>query len=408
MLLEKLIKNKDTEGIKKYIEEHDLKIENGKVVPKDKEKTLQKSNYYDMMQLINKTALNSIYGSLLNNGSKFYDYRMGQSVTLTGRRITRHMSSKTNEIITGTYTSENKAIIYGDTDSTYFSAYEYMRDPGNDDVSHLKDFDWNNDSVVNLYDSIAEEVNKSFSKFMREEFNVTEQNSSIIGAAREKIGYSGYFPTKKRYAILVYDDEGIRLDKDGKLGELDIKGIEIKRKELPIIVREFLKELMYNVLSYKDEVEIQKIVKEFRRKYMDVEPWTKGILRTVKEISKFEYMLKNNKKVTVPGHVRASMNWNLMLSVEKDRYSKPITDGTKVIVCKLKHNHLGHKSIAYPIDQAERLPSWFKEMPFDDEAMEVSGLRDKIKSIFDSLDIDFGINEDIRVAETANKFFTFD
>ena len=53
----------------------------------------------------------------------------------------------------------------------------------------------------------------------------------------------------------------------------------------------------------------------------------------------------------IPGHVRASINWNNMLLANSDVYSKKITDGMKVIVCRLKSNNMGYTSIAYPTDE---------------------------------------------------------
>ncbi len=46
-----------------------------------------------------------------------YDERMGQSVTLTGRSIVRHMNAKVNEIATGEYDYMGEACVYSDTDS---------------------------------------------------------------------------------------------------------------------------------------------------------------------------------------------------------------------------------------------------------------------------------------------------
>lgn len=43
---------------------------------------------------------------------KFYDKRIGQSVTLTGRSIARHMNAKINEMITGEYDYKGDAIVY--------------------------------------------------------------------------------------------------------------------------------------------------------------------------------------------------------------------------------------------------------------------------------------------------------
>ena len=73
--------------------------------------------YWDQRQLAKKIDLNSLYGALLNKHCRFYDKRLGQTTTLTGRSITRHMAAKINEIITGEYDYTGKSIIYGDTDS---------------------------------------------------------------------------------------------------------------------------------------------------------------------------------------------------------------------------------------------------------------------------------------------------
>ncbi|KKM66342.1 hypothetical protein LCGC14_1482190, partial [marine sediment metagenome] len=73
--------------------------------------------FRDKRQHIKKILLNSLYGALLNPHCRFFDQRMGQSVTLTGRCITKHMISKMNELFTGEYDHEGKAILYSDTDS---------------------------------------------------------------------------------------------------------------------------------------------------------------------------------------------------------------------------------------------------------------------------------------------------
>ena len=78
--------------------------------------------FWDKRQLVKKINLNSLYGALLNPGSRFFDMRIGQSTTLCGRSIVKHMASKVNEFIAGKYDHVGDGIIYGDTDSCYFSA----------------------------------------------------------------------------------------------------------------------------------------------------------------------------------------------------------------------------------------------------------------------------------------------
>ena len=74
-----------------------------------------KYDYYDKRQLVRKILLNSAYGALLNEHCRFYDKRIGQSVTLSGRQIVRHMMSNINETVEGVYSHEGNAIIYGDS-----------------------------------------------------------------------------------------------------------------------------------------------------------------------------------------------------------------------------------------------------------------------------------------------------
>jgi DNA polymerase elongation subunit (family B) len=71
--------------------------------------------YWDKRQLVKKINLNSLYGAILNPGCRFFDNRIGQSTTLTGRAIAQHMAGKVNEIITSEFNHTGKAIIYGDS-----------------------------------------------------------------------------------------------------------------------------------------------------------------------------------------------------------------------------------------------------------------------------------------------------
>jgi DNA polymerase elongation subunit (family B) len=59
--------------------------------------------FWDKRQLVKKINLNSLYGAILNPGCRFFDKRIGQSTTLTGRSIARHMDAHLNELITGEY-----------------------------------------------------------------------------------------------------------------------------------------------------------------------------------------------------------------------------------------------------------------------------------------------------------------
>ena len=119
--------------------------------------------------------------------------RIGQSVTLTGRCITKHMASKVNEIVAGKYDHKGESVVYGDTDSVYFTAQKTLQKEINDGT-----IPWTKDSVVALYDRISDEVNGSFKSFMTKAFHTPSTRGEVIKAGRELVASKGLFITKKR------------------------------------------------------------------------------------------------------------------------------------------------------------------------------------------------------------------
>jgi predicted metalloenzyme YecM len=105
----------------------------------------------------------------------------------------------------------------------------------------------------------------------------------------------------------------------------------------------------------------------------------------------------------MPGHVRASINWNTLKKMNGDKYSQEIVDGMKVVVCKLKKNPLGYTSVAYPTDELH-LPEWFKELPFDGEAMEETIIDNKLGNLIGVLSYDL---ESTKQKNTFNSLFDF-
>lgn len=328
--------------------------------------------FLDQRQLIKKILLNSLYGALLNPYCRFFDQRMGQSVTLTGRCITKHMMAKMNELFTDEYDHKGETIIYGDTDSAYVSAYPVFKD--------VEGFDWSADNVIQLYDTVSEQMNDSFPQYMVDAFHTTLDNGKIIEAGREVVAQKGIFIKKKRYALLCNDIEGRRFDQGDDPGLMKAMGVELKRSDTPATIQVFLKDILMKTLSGTPEEEIRGFIKEFRDDFRTWKGWEKGTPKRVNNLTEKVAMEEKFGRVNMAGHQRASMEWNKMKKRFKDNYSMEIQDGFKVVVCKLKKHPLKITSIAYPVDQ-EHLPDWFKELPFDHDAMEEALIDKKIENI---------------------------
>jgi DNA polymerase elongation subunit (family B) len=309
------------------------------------------------------------------------------------------MAAKVNEIITGEYNHTGKSVIYGDTDSVYFSAYSALET----DIKAGK-IEWDKDSVVKLYDAISEEANSTFTKFMQDTFHCPKSRGSVIQAGREVVGLKGLFITKKRYAILVYDDEGKRRDVDGKPGKIKVMGLDLKRSDTPIVIQDFLYNVLEMVLTGVQQEDILDYVMRFRDEFKTRPGWEKGSPKRANKITQYAAREAAAGKVTVPGHVRASLNWNTLKRMNGDKYSMNIVDGAKVIVCKLKANPMGFTSVAYPTDEL-RLPQWFKELPFNDSAMENAVIDEKLLNLIGVLDWDVSATKN---DNTFGSLFDFD
>jgi DNA polymerase elongation subunit (family B) len=331
--------------------------------------------YWDKRQLVKKINLNSLYGAILNAGCRFFDKRIGQSTTLTGRSIAKHMDAHVNECITGKYDHTGDTIIYGDTDSCYFSAWPTVRQ----EVEQGK-MEWSNEICIQLYDSIADQVNQSFPVFMEQAFHVPREMGSVIKGGREVVASKGLFITKKRYAVMIIDKEGKRADVNGKPGKVKAMGLDLKRSDTPKVIQDFLSDLLNDVLTGVQREEIVEKIRTFKYAFKERPAWEKGSPKRVNNLTKYSAAEVNEGKANMPGHVRAAMNWNTMRKMQGDKYSLQVVDGMKTIVCKLKSNALGWTSIGYPTDE-QRLPKWFVDLPFDDSQMEATVVDQKVDNL---------------------------
>jgi DNA polymerase elongation subunit (family B) len=376
----------------------------------DKADIKQQILFYNQRQYAKKIILNSLYGALLNNVMRFFDQRVGQSTTLSGRMIVRHMIATINKLITGEYDYKGAAIEYGDTDSCFFSAYEVLKDhPDYQD-------EWSRDNIIEMYKMITDEVNLTFPSFMQETFNTSEKRGAYIKAGLDLVGSRALFIKKKKYAIMNYYFDGNRYDVDNKPGKLKVMGLDLKRSDTPRFMQQFLEKLLMDVLADKPKADIYQSILEFRIAFKSRPGWEKGAPKKVSNLSAFaskratanklgltEKMKRGEKlKVNTPGHVLASLNWNMLCDLFEDRHAMRITDSARIIVCKLLNNNYGMTSIAYPIDETH-LPQWFRELPFDHAEMEEKIIDNKLDNLLGVLEWDLTDTKE----KAGDEFFHF-
>jgi len=185
--------------------------------------------FWDKRQLVKKINLNSLYGAILNPYCKFFDKRIGQSTTLCGRSIVRHMNAFINECVTGVYDYKGDAVIYSDsvtgdtlikTDSGEVTIAELFRQTPEHSIIGEKEYaTWSSAKVIG--------------------FNAYE-DAPIMS----KISYIMRHKTKKKLykitlengkSVKVTEDHSIMVDRDGML--LEVRPNDILNTDLIICLK---------------------------------------------------------------------------------------------------------------------------------------------------------------------------
>lgn len=302
------------------------------------DKCVQEAAYYDRLQYVYKIKLNSFYGALTNKYFRFFDLRMGESTTGTGRKILSHQCAKVNQLLDGAYEPTGKAIIYGDTDSSYFET-----------------FATNKEEAVDIADRVAAAVNKSYPKFMRETFLCSGEFAERIKAGREIVSDRGIFVEKKRYILHIVDSEGRAVDK------LKVMGLDTKKTTLPKHVSKELNRFIERLLKGETWDVISTDIVDYKNKLYTIPKQDVlyiGLPKGVKRVEFYTEQYLKDEKTRLPGHVAASIFYNQMREQYKDMESPAIMSGMKIKVFYLTKMFKRFKSIAIPGD-LEKPPQWF-------------------------------------------------
>jgi DNA polymerase elongation subunit (family B) len=267
-------------------------------------------------------------------------------------------------------------VIYGDTDSGYIR----LPDMGNATI----------DEQVQMADSLAEMANDTFPDFTKEAFFCTEEFSHHIKCGREVVAKKGVFLAKKKYMLNVLDFDGVRLSPGDKKA-FKAMGMELAKSDTPKVIRDFLKKFSIKLLSDATYEELEDFVLENRAKILEnllILGMPKSCNNLESFTTKYNQIVKPGLgTVTIPGHVRAAINYNDMLKTENDVISPKIKSGDKVKVYYIKTNSFGFKSIALPADTS-KFPKWFEHhFEIDTDLMEDKLIASKLQIILHPLNM---------------------
>lgn len=291
---------------------------------------------YNNFQMARKIQLNSLFGAMGNEYFRYYDARIAEGITMTGQYIIQEVGKALNDYLNKVVgTNGHDYSFYSDTDSCYISLEPLVRKfYGNLD----------RDRIITVLDKICEEkITEAINKSCDQLADYTNAFQKKIVFKREAIAERGLWVAKKRYALNVYDNEGVRY-KDPKL---KVMGLEIVRSSTPAPVRESLKEAVRLCLT-ADENTLQKFIEHTRVQFNNMEPEEIAFPRSVNGLVKYTSRADIYAKGT-PMHVRGALMYNHLL--EKHKLTKKyeaIQEGEKIKFLYLKQpNTIRENCIAF-------------------------------------------------------------
>ena len=389
---------------------------------------------FELSQMSKKLTLNSTYGAMLSPHFGLGRKEMGASVTACGRAITKFMIEQIAFQTTGhkaeitwyhgDFGVSGKGEKYNAKRSSCLLPHDKSVCPdtllSDTDSCYFKTHATNKADAIKRADEIANRVNELFPQMMRETFLCSSSKyDSLIKAGREIVGRRGLFlDAKKKYTIRVVDKEGFETFK------LKMMGSELKKVDTPKVIQDFLKGLLGLVLDGHEDLDARLEAKEITvaqalemsdrssteedlEKYVNKSrktlvfktnnPLSLGAAKGINNLDSFTAawtragkpdggkFLMGEKMVSLPGHVRAAINYNEIAAQLEGSGAKLMRGGDKGLIFYLKPNDFAIKSIAIPID-FEHFPKWFEEhFTLDRTLTEAKMIDSKIEGTYEAL-----------------------
>lgn len=210
-------------------------------------------------QLTLKILINSLYGALANAHFILANPDMAAAVTSSGRFFIQLVANNMERELQALLPSDEPYVIYGDTDSFYYTIQNMVVRKFGEDASA------STPGIVDWVDSFEKKVVQKIIQDSIEEYAeiLNIQDPSQIGVEREVISDRAFFVAKKRYAARVLDMEGVRFNLDDPY--IKTMGLEIARSSTPAWVKKKLQESIsvildndqYGVRKWRDETKLQ-------------------------------------------------------------------------------------------------------------------------------------------------------
>jgi len=296
---------------------------------------------YNNLQLAKKVSLNSAYGALGSQYFRFYDLRQALAVTQAGQLSIRWIEKKLNQFMNKLLKTEKDYVIASDTDSIYLRLGELV------DKVYKEKTDTN--SIITFMDKVCEDKIQPFiDESYQELADYVHAHSQKMQMKREALADKGLWTAKKRYALNVYNNEGVVY----KEPKLKVMGLEMVKSSTPSVIREKMKKVL-NLMMMGTEEDVHEFITNFRDEFNRLPPEDISSPRGCNGIAQYSDSVTLYKKGT-PIHVKGAILYNFHLKrLGLENKYPMIQEGEKLKFAYLKMpNPVKDTVISFP----QRLP----------------------------------------------------
>lgn len=258
---------------------------------------------YNIYQTAIKIVNNSVYGVTATERFRLFDIRIADAITTAGQVLIRSCTYTANKYLNEqSHTDNVDYVLTNDTDSIIFTLKGIVNQPttirepeilANIATNSKKCQDYINEYLYNICKNI-------FYKYK------VNKNNNFLSMKNEWLADAGLFVAKKMYVVHKVFKEGIPYEK------LDSTGISLRRSSTPQALKPFLKNVITNILEFKNQNEIDSIIiDECNKLSTEYEIKDIAIPSSLNDLSSY---------ANVPIHVRGINIWNKYFAkTEKDQ-----------------------------------------------------------------------------------------
>jgi DNA polymerase elongation subunit (family B) len=344
--------------------------------------------FYNTQQMVEKIMINSLYGAQGNKDFILLNEKVAQAITGNGRFLVKNSANMIEDKLQKLKPYHNPAselsinseksiktqyVIYGDTDSFYFTIDPFMQEV----MQKRPNLSMNEyvDIADQFCTKICEPVVQDSIKIATTKFNA--RRPDVIGCKRECISDSCVYVAKKKYISRVRDSEGTRYPETQP--HMKTMGVELARGSTAPYCKVKLTESIDIILD-KDETYLRNWIEDVRKDFMK---------QNLLEISNY-CGISSTKLKTLGTHFIAKSAYYYNQYIIKNKLESTyglLQSGTKARIIQLKSPNPLNPEVKYLVYNDVKFAELMREYIDFDEAFNkhfIAPLNNMVKA----LDID--------------------